>query len=132
MAKAKLTEGRVSALRPRKNVRDIRDSHLRGFGVRVYPSGRKCYFIQIQYEGRRAWKIVGDAAITCLEDAREQARSMMVATRKGTRPRTDQTLFETVAEEVFHRYGRNSWKPRTLKVNRYYLKNQLLPWFQGR
>lgn len=132
MTKTKLTEGRVKALRPRKNVRDIRDSHLRGFGVRVYPSGRKCYFIHIQHEGRRAWNAVGDAAITCLADAREQARSIMVATRSGTQPQTDQTLFETVAEEVFQRYGRSNWKPKTFEVNRYYLKNQLLPWFQGR
>lgn len=130
MAKTKLTEDRVKALRPRKNVRDIRDSHLRGFGVRVYPSGRKCYFIHVQHEGHRAWNVVGDAAVTRLADARKQARSMMVATRKGTRPQTDQTLFETVAEEVFHRYGRSNWKPRTFEVNRYYLRNQLLPWFQ--
>ena len=99
--------------------------------MRVYPSGRKCYFIHIQHEGCRAWNVVGDAAVTRLEDAREQARSMMGATRRGTRPQTDRTLFETVAEEVFHRYGRNNWKPRTFKVNRYYLKNQLLPRFQG-
>ena len=131
MATTRLTEGRVRALRPRTSVRDIRDSCLRGFGVRVYPSGRKCYFIHIQHEGRRTWNIVGEADVTGLADAREHARSMMVATRRGTWPRTDQTLFETVAEEVFHRYGRSNWKPGTFKVNRYYLKRQLLPWFQG-
>ncbi len=42
-----------------------------------------------------------------------------------------QTSFETVAEEVFRRYGR-AWKPRTAKVNRAYLRNQILPWFRGR
>ena len=131
MAKTRLTEDRVKALQPRKRARDIRDSHLRGFGVRVYPSGRKRYFIHIQHEGHRAWTVVGDPAVTRLIDAQERARSMMLATRRGTRPRSDQTLFETVAEEVFRRYGRNSWKPRTFRVNRYYLKNQLLPWFQG-
>ena len=132
MVKTKLTEARVKALQPRKKVHDIRDTHLRGFGVRVYPSGRKCYFIHIQHEGSRAWNVVGDAASTRLAEAREQAKSMIAATRRGTRPRTDRTLFEAVAEEVFQRYGRNNWKPRTFKVNRYYLKNQLLPWFQGR
>lgn len=131
MARTKLTEGRVKALRSRKRVRDVRDSHLRGFGVRIYPSGRKCYFIHIQHQGRRAWNVVGDAAVTRLADAREQARSIMVATRNGTRPQSEQTLFETVAEEVFQRYGRRHWKPGTFDVNRYYLKNQLLPWFQG-
>ena len=40
-------------------------------------------------------------------------------------------LFEDVAEEVFRRYGR-VWKPRTAKVNRAYLRNQILPWFRGR
>ncbi len=57
---------------------------------------------------------------------------MMTATRRGTRPQTDQTLFKAVAEEVFDRYGRSNWKPGTFEVNRYYLRNQLLPWFQGR
>lgn len=43
----------------------------------------------------------------------------------------DKILFETVAEEVFRRYGR-TWKPRTVAVNRSYLRNQILPWFRGR
>ena len=131
MAKTKLTEGRVKALRPRSTVREIRDKELRGFGVRVYPTGRKCYFIHCQHEGSRVWNIVGGVDELSLADAREQAMMMMAATRSGTcsQPKND-TLFEHVAEEVFLRYGRN-WKPRTLKVNKYYYRNQILPWFQG-
>ena len=41
------------------------------------------------------------------------------------------TRFETVAEEVFCRYGR-AWKPQTAKVNRAYLRNQIMPWFRDR
>ena len=41
------------------------------------------------------------------------------------------TPFETVADEVFRRYGR-VWKSATLKVNRVYLRNQIMPWFAGR
>lgn len=53
-----------------------------------------------------------------------------------TTPRTgtagnDGAPFETVAEEVFRRYGRH-WKPSTLTANRSYLRNQILPWFGGR
>ena len=44
---------------------------------------------------------------------------------------SEATRFEAVAEEVFRRYGRR-WKPRTLAVNRSYLRNQILPWFRGR
>ena len=42
----------------------------------------------------------------------------------------DKTRFETVAEEVFRRY-RRTWKPRTVAVNRAYLRNQIMPWFRG-
>ena len=44
---------------------------------------------------------------------------------------SEDVLFEAVAEEVFVRYGRR-WKPRTLAVNRRYLRNQILPFFTGR
>ena len=43
----------------------------------------------------------------------------------------EKTPFETVAEEVFRRYGR-TWKPRTVTVNRAYLRNQIMPWFRER
>ena len=43
----------------------------------------------------------------------------------------EKTPFETVAEEVFRRYGR-TWKPRTVTVSRAYLRNQIMPWFRGR
>ena len=36
------------------------------------------------------------------------------------------TPFETVAEEVFRRYGR-AWKPRVAQVDRAYLRCQILP-----
>lgn len=39
--------------------------------------------------------------------------------------------FHSVAAEVFRRYGR-AWKAGTVKVNRSYLKNQILPWFGER
>ena len=129
MATARLTEGRVKALRSRKTVQDVRDVSLKGFGIRVYPTGRKHYFIHTQHEGQRIWKIVGDAGSTCLNEARERARSMLIAIRGGNPVLPEETLFETVAEEVFHRYGRN-WKPGTLSVNRGYYRKQILPWFR--
>ena len=59
---------------------------------------------------------------------------MLVALRNDRDIEADvsgDALFETVAEEVFTRYGRR-WKPRTLAVNRRYLSNQILPFFAGR
>lgn len=131
MATARLTQARIAALRPRKRNRDVRDASLKGFGVRVYPTGRKCYFIHTQFEGKRTWKIVDDAADMGVDEGRKKARAMLAAIRRDSLILSDERLFEVVAEEVFRRYGRN-WKPRTLAVNRGYYTKQILPWFRGR
>ncbi len=128
-----LTDARVRALKPRKTVRDFRDGKLRGFGVRVSLSGRKRFFIQCQHHGERVWKIVGDAGAMSVAEARASAAEMLAAVRRGedVLHAPGETVFGAVAEAVFGHYER-LWKPGTLSVNRYYLRNQLLPYFTGR
>ena len=41
MSRITLTAVRVTALRPRKTTYDTRDGKLKGFGVRVLPSGQQ-------------------------------------------------------------------------------------------
>ena len=128
-----LTEARVKALKPRKTVREVRDGKLRGFGVRVSPSGRKQFFIHCQHRGERIWKIVGDAGTMSVTDARASAAEMLTAIRRGEEapPSPDETLFEAVAETAFRRHER-VWKPGTLRVNRSYLHSRIMPHFAGR
>ena len=129
----RLTQRRVDALEARKKVYDIRDGELRGFGVRVLPSGHKHYFLHTQVRGRRTWKRISDTDAMTLTRARDRAKSILAAQRNGDDgivASPDETLFEIVADEVFRRYSRN-WKPRTLKVNLGYYRNQILPWFRG-
>ena len=118
MATVRLNERRVNTLKPRKSTYDVRDRDLKGFGVRVLPSGAKRYFIHSQHRGRRVWKIVGQAGSIGVDEARDRARVMLASIRNGTdeqaaAPRD--TIFEIVGDEVFRRYARN-WKPSTLKV----------------
>ena len=133
MPKVILTDARVKALRPRRTAYDIRDGKLKGFGLRVLPSGRKRFFVHSQHRRERVWKILGDAATMSLDEARSRAVRTLAAIRCGEDPPRDpaETLFEAVAETVFERY-RRLWKPGTLDVNRCYLKNQILPRFHGR
>ena len=53
MPSIRLTQRRVDALRPRRKVRDVRDAELKGYGVRVMPSGARRYFIHSQHRGKR-------------------------------------------------------------------------------
>ena len=115
MATLRLNQGKVDALKPRKSAYDVRDPDLKGFGVRTYPSGAKRYFIDSQHQGRRVWKIVGQAGSIGVDEARDRAR--LVSIRGGSAEgdaAPPETPFETVADEVFHRYARN-WKPSTLR-----------------
>ena len=125
----RLRQSRVDRLRPRRQPYAVRDPALRGFGVRVAPSGARRFFLQVQHAGTRVWKDFGDAATVTIAEARARAVAALAALRGGTATRS--VPFETVAGEVFRRYGRR-WKPRTLEVNRIYYRRQILPWFRGR
>jgi len=134
MTTVRLNERRVHSLKPRKSTYDVRDRELKGFGIRVLPSGAKRYFIHSQHRGRRVWKIVGRAGSFRADEARARAKSLLAAIRDGIEEGAQAApdiLFEAVADEVFRRYARN-WKPSTLKVNRNYYRNHILPWFGGR
>ena len=134
MATVRLDERRVRSLKPRKSAYDIRDRELKGFGIRVLPSGAMRYFIHSQHQGQRVWKIVGRDGAIGPDEARKRARKLLTSIRNGNDDEfaaPPDITFETVADEVFRRYARN-WKPSTLKVNQGYYRNQILPWFEGR
>ena len=128
-----LSEARIKTLKPRRSSYEVRDAKLKGFGVRVLPSGAKRFYVHAQHNGIRVWKTVADVDNMTLEEARSQAEVMLGSYRgSASAPISSKdTLFESVAEAVFRRYAR-IWKPRTLEVNRSYLRRQILPWFAGR
>ena len=133
MPKKSITEARVKMLKPRRAVREVRDGRLRGFGVRVLPSGKKRFFIHCQYAGERIWKTIGGAETMTVGEARFRAAELLAAIRRGEGLPADpeETLFEKIAETVFRRHER-VWKAGTLAVNRSYLQSQILPYFAGR
>ena len=133
MPTVKLHQRRIDALKPRKSAYDVRDRDLKGFGLRVWPSGKKRYFVHSQHGGRRVWKTIASAESTSAGEARAWAATTLATIRRGgdAPASPEEAVFEAVADEVFTRYARN-WKPGTLKVNRNYYRNHILPRFKGR
>ena len=133
MPSGSLSEARIKRLKPRRCAYEVRDAKLKGFGVRVLPSGAKRFFVHTQHNGKRSWQTVADANAVDLNEARSRAEAMLGTLRgaASTQISLEETLFESVAEAVFQRYAR-VWKPRTLEVNRSYLRRQILPSFAGR
>jgi len=134
MANRRLTQRLIDTIKPGVSVREIRDTELRGFGLRILPSGRRRFFVHAESSGRRRWTTIGDADTMSVAEARALARSHLAARAEGGMSRSSnpaaETPFEDVAEAVFRRHSR-IWKPGTLKVNRTYLRNQILPRFRG-
>ncbi len=142
-----LTPSKVLTAKKRKKPYIIHDQKLRGFHLKIYPSGRKTFAITCLRGGKQYNERIGDAAVMTVADARSIAITKIDAltltakackagagtgagTGTGTSSLTN-TSFSTVAEVVFTRYERR-WKSSTMRVNRDYLKNQLLPFFGGK
>ena len=105
MRNLSLNQHRVDRLKPRTSTYDIRDTDLKGFGIRVLPSGKKSYFLQTQHDGQRRWAKIGDA--DAMSEARLQARSLLAGIRKGRESvpaQPAEIAFEAVADEVFSYY----------------------------
>ena len=69
MLKGRFTQRRVDALKPREETLDVRDSLIRGFGVRILPSGRRRFFRHSQISGTRVWQSIdgtGDMSLECV------------------------------------------------------------------
>lgn len=77
MANVKLTKRLIDSFQYEGDGKsqDVRwDSEMRGFGVRIYPSGKKSFIIIYRHEGRQRFFTVGRYGQITLEEARDLAR----------------------------------------------------------
>ena len=83
---AKITKRSVDAATPGAQEYFIWDDELRGFGLRVYPSGRKMYLAQFRASGRVRRVNVGLHGAITAEDARTEAMKHLSTVRLGGDP----------------------------------------------
>ncbi|PWB88882.1 integrase [Methylocystis sp. MitZ-2018] len=88
MAVSKLTKRAVDGLiPPPKRQAFLWDGELRGFGVRVIPSGLKTFILQYRNgEGRSRRIVIGRYGVLTVENAREQARIRLGQVAAGADP----------------------------------------------
>lgn len=83
---AKITKRSVDAATPGAQEYFIWDDELRGFGLRVYPSGRKMYLAQFRAGGRVRRVNIGLHGAITAEDARTEAMKHLSVVRLGGDP----------------------------------------------
>jgi integrase len=88
----KITKRLVDALRPDRNVKDIfvwdaGDGALKGFGIRMKPSGVASYLVQYRNkEGRTRRLVIGKVGTLAPDEARKLAGDALRAAAKGGDP----------------------------------------------
>lgn len=82
----KLTKRSVEALEPKAESYFVWDSEIKGFGVRVMPSGVKTYQIQYRKGGRTRRASLGRHGNVTADIARAKAKELMGEVAKGENP----------------------------------------------
>lgn len=83
MMQAKISNSLIKTLVPGDKVYDVRDIHLKGFLIRVHPTGNMSYICQYQ-RGRRV--NIGKVGVISPAQAREKAIEVLNNIHKGIEP----------------------------------------------
>ena len=103
---AKISNSLIKTLLPEEKVYDVRDLNLKGFLIRVHPSGSMSYICQYK-RGRRI--NLGKVGVITAAQAREKAMEVLSNINKGIEPTAQK--------------GIN--KPKTLQE---FIENEFQPW----
>lgn len=112
----KLTKRLIDAIDPTPD-RDvwIWDSEVRGFGVRMKPSGTNSFVLQYRNRFGRSRKLtIGSVQVFSVEQARDRARKHLVAIRDGEDPAEDRELDRAAVTlgQAWDRYLRDYARPK--------------------
>jgi integrase len=135
---AKLTKREVDRAVPRASRYTIFDEELKGFGLRVFPSGAKSWVVEYRpdHGGRRTAKrrlTLGSAVTLTPDEARRAARLELAKVRLGDDPlkvRTDGRRAATVAEVArayLSDHAHAKRKPRTAEHYRDIIERIVIP-----
>jgi integrase len=114
------------------------DDQVPGFGLRIYPSGKKSFIISYRADGRKRRMVIGRYGILTVQEARERARKLLVRVLDGNDPLAErQRVRENVTlAELWDRYleeyalPRKKW--RTVRDEKGVWRRHLAPNFGQR
>jgi integrase len=138
---AKLTKRAVDALQPGSPDYFMWDDELPGFGVRVWPSGRKVYVAQYRAGSRSRRVKIGRHGALTVEEARKQAKAVLGDVARGSDPATERATRRAslTVKELCANYldaaergliigkGNKPKKPGTLYVDRGRIARHIVP-----
>ena len=127
----KLTKRFVESITPDKKTELlVWDTELRGFGVRVFPTGRRTYFIQYRNQfGSTRRKKIGVHGVTTADLARDEAKKLLGDVARGKDPSKDfqkekkKPTMAELASEYLEVYAKTNKRPKSLLEDQKMLEN---------
>ncbi len=86
---AKLTKRTVDHTEISDRTKVIWDDKLRGFGLRVYPNGRKVFVVKCRVKGRQRFITIGRHGPVTVDQARGKAIAILSDAKNGNDPAAD-------------------------------------------
>ncbi|MBU3887623.1 site-specific integrase [Methylosinus sp. KRF6] len=135
MAHGRITKRAVDALKcPEGKDRDfLWDDALAGFGVAVFPTGKKVYVAQYRQHGRSRRSTIGEHGRLTPDEARSQAKQLLGAVEKGADPIEERRAaravrtFAEVAEDFLSSHVDTKRKTRTAEEYRALYRSHVEP-----
>ena len=116
------------------NTKDIRWSDkIRGFGVRLYPSGNKSFVLSYRINNRKRLMVLGDFGILTVSQAEDKAKKELakviddIDPMEGRDIRRKAGSFEQLANDYLERYAKQ--KKKTWEQDQSRINKHLLPKF---
>ena len=118
---AKITKRTVDALAGQERERVVWDDDLKGFGVRVHPTGRKVYIVKTRYRGRVIKMTIGPHGAVTPSYARVRAAEIITDARAGKNPvgrSADAPTMIALGKRFLKEYVSTHCKPSTAEEYR--------------
>lgn len=107
---AKIGTRTVDAIEPREKPYEINDTDLKGFGIRVQPSGIATYFCTYRLpDGRKNRVSIGRTTVLTPVQARDEARTVLGDVAKGLDPNKGRKASGQMTLERFLATKYSSW-----------------------
>jgi integrase len=131
----KLTKRVIDATKPASNQDVFRwDAELRGFGLRVKPTGVKSYILQYRTMAGVSRRVtIGQHGPLTADEARKQAKIELGRVARGDDPAAEKASardgisFATFAERYLSDHAATKKKPSSVRMDRINLQKHILP-----
>ncbi|MEW6267311.1 MAG: site-specific integrase [Thermodesulfobacteriota bacterium] len=131
---AKLTKRMIDTLKPAAQEVTLWDDQVKGFGLRLWPSGRKVFILMYRNRQGRLRKItLGEYGRLTVEEARRLARQTLADVAKGQDPAEDKQerrkalTVADLAERYIHEYAEPHKKPFSVFRDRQLIERFIVP-----